>query len=175
MTTDTSRKSATIQRIGDLIRTQDNRCTADPLFVVKQKKRIYGIDSNYSDDYEWLREDDHEHVADRIERAGLDALEEDGEDVDGWEKLYYLDTWEFVTVCFTEQACKDYITANSHNLNEPIIYAASAYRNWEMIAIREFLQERPWVEQVSKLKGLIRNVIDGKWCVTDLQEAIGDL
>lgn len=135
-----SPESDAMRKIGELIRTQDNRCTSDPLFIVQQKKRIYGMDRNYFDDYEWLREDDHEHVADRIERAGLDALDEQGEDVTGWEKLYYLDIWEFVTVCFTEQACKDFIAANGHNLNEPRIYASSAYRNREMIAIREFLK-----------------------------------
>lgn len=30
-------------------------------------------------------------------------------------------------------------------------------------------------EEVVRLTGLIRNVIAGKWCLTDLQEAIGDL
>lgn len=138
--TDASDHAVVMQRIGELLRTQDNRCTSDPLFLVEQKRRIYGMDSNYFEDYEWLREDDHEHVADRIERAGLDSLAEEGEDVTGWEKLHYLDLWEFVTVCFTEQACKDYIAANGHNLNEPRIYASSAYRNHEMIAIREILK-----------------------------------
>lgn len=30
-------------------------------------------------------------------------------------------------------------------------------------------------EEVERLYGLLRRVIEGKWCVTDLQEAIGDL
>lgn len=30
-------------------------------------------------------------------------------------------------------------------------------------------------EEIERLTGLIRNVITGKWCVTDLQEAIGDI
>lgn len=54
--------------------------------------------------------------------------------------MFYVDQWEFVTVCFTEQACEDYIASNGHNLNEPRIYAASAYGNREMIAIREMLK-----------------------------------
>ncbi len=138
--TEQSERVAFLQRIGELVRTQDNRCTSDPLFLVQEKKRIYGMDGDYCDDYEWLCEDDHEHVADRIERAGLDALAERGEDVTGWEKIHYVETWEFVTVCFTEQACKDYILANGHNLNEPRIYAVSAYRNREMIAVMDFLK-----------------------------------
>jgi hypothetical protein len=42
--------------------------------------------------------------------------------------------WEFVTGCLTEQGCKDFIACNGHNLNEPRIYAYSAYRNAEFIA-----------------------------------------
>lgn len=137
---------STMQRIGELIRQQDNQCTSDPLFLVQQKKRIYGIDSNYSEDYEWLREDDPEHVADRIERAGLDALELEGEDTTGWEKIYFLDIWDFVTVCFTQKACEDYIAANKHNLNEPRIYVHSSYRNREMIAVRAFLKDHNFSE-----------------------------
>lgn len=131
-----------IEHIGKLICTQDNRCTSDPLFIVQQKKRICGMHSDYCDNYVWQKKDDWQHVADRIEHAGLDALTEKGEDVTGWEKVYYTNQWEFVTACFTEQACKDYIAENSHNLNEPRIYAATLYRNREMIAVREFLKNQ---------------------------------
>jgi hypothetical protein len=136
---DASDHAVVMQQIGELIRTQDNRCTSDPLFLVQEKKRMYGMDPDYCEDYDWLSED-HEAVADEIERAGLDVLDDKGVEIKGWEKAYYIDQWEFVTVCFTEQACKDYIEANGHNLNEPRIYAASAYRNREMIAIREMLK-----------------------------------
>jgi len=100
-----------VEQISELVRTQDNRATSDPIFIVQQKRRIWGMDGHYSDDYEWI---------------------------DG-DRVYYVDMWEFVTACFTEQGCKDYIAANGHNLNEPRIYAASAYRNREMIAIRKLL------------------------------------
>ena len=138
--TKASNHAVVMQQIGEWIRTQDNRCTSDPLFIVQQKKRIWGMDSDYCEDYEWVAEDDHEHIAEGVERAGCDALDCNGEDVPGWHKVYYVDQWEFVTVCFTEKACQDYIAANGHNLTEPRIYAASAYRNREMIAIREILK-----------------------------------
>ena len=32
-----------------------------------------------------------------------------------------------------------------------------------------------WKDRVSELESLIRDVIRGDWCVTDLQEAIGDV
>lgn len=129
-----------MQQLGRLIHAQNNRATSDPLFIVQQRKRIWGMDSEYSDDYEWVDEDDHEVVADAIIRAGLDAMENLGKEISGWVKIYYLDQWEFVTVCFTEKGCEDYIAANGHNLNEPRIYATSAYRNREMIALREMLK-----------------------------------
>lgn len=130
-----------IQRIGRLISTQDNRATSEPLFIVQQKRRIWGIDGNYCcDGYEWVDEDDHEVVAEGLQRAELDLIESSGDSVDGWYKVYYIDQWAFVTACFTEEGCKDYIASNGHNLTEPRIYAASAYRNREMIAIRGLLK-----------------------------------
>jgi len=129
-----------VQQIGELIRTQDNRLTSYPLFIVQQKKRIWGMNSDYCENYEWIDAHDPEIVADCIQRAGLDALSECGTDIFTWSKVYYVDLWEFVTACFTEQACDDYIAANGHNLTEPRIYVASMYRNREMIAIREMLK-----------------------------------
>lgn len=37
------------------------------------------------------------------------------------------------------------------------------------------VQEQRHGEEVDRLKNLIRGVINGEWCVTDLQEAIGDV
>lgn len=37
----------------NLLKTQDNRCTADPLYCVMSKKRVYGLDTDYASDYEW--------------------------------------------------------------------------------------------------------------------------
>lgn len=40
------------------------------------------------------------------------------------------------------------------------------------ILLSKYRQQR---EEISRLTALIRSVIDGKWSVTDLQEAIGDV
>jgi hypothetical protein len=58
---------------------------------------------------------------------------------DGVRRLGYIEVWEFVTGCLTEQGCKDYIACNGHNLREPRIYAYGAYRNAEFIALRKWL------------------------------------
>lgn len=130
-----------ISKIGHLIRTQDNRATADPIFIVQQKRRIWGMDPDYHEDYKWIAEDDPEVEADAELAADLDDSDWIGEPISGWEKRYYVDIWDFVTACFTEQGCQDFIDANRHNLNEPRIYAASAHRNQEFIVVREMLKK----------------------------------
>ena len=117
-------------QIADIIErlhTQDNRITAHPLFAVRQKRRVYGVDSGYCDDAEWVLDGETVHVEPGEEPPG------------GARRVGYLDKWEFVTGCFTERGCKDYIAANGHNLNEPDIYAYGSYRNAEFIALREWL------------------------------------
>lgn len=127
-----------MREIGELIRTQDNRATSHPIFIVQEKKRIYGFDSDYTDNITWVHCDGFE--ADEEEASELYAQEEQDCVPDEWTKYGYIDQWEFVTACFTEQGAKDYIRANGHNLREPRIYAASAYRNREFIDVREFLK-----------------------------------
>jgi len=126
------------QRIGELICTQDNRCTSDPLFIVQQRHRIYGLDKDHTEDHLWWDAVNNEEATDE-EAAGLYAIDDDGGDVGAWVRIGYIDRWEFVTACFTERGCQDYIDAHGHNLTAPRIYAASAYRNAEFIAVRKLL------------------------------------
>lgn len=131
----------TLREIGSRIRTQDNRITSDPLFIIQQKRRIYGVDSDYTDLFIWVDDNDPENIADETKCKELDMMENFGEDTGDWVKVGYIEHWEFVTACFTEQGCKDYLAINGHNLNKSRIYVESAYRNHEYIAVREFLKE----------------------------------
>ena len=130
-----------LQAIGERIRTQDNRATSAPLFIVQEKKRLYGIDSNYTDDFVWIHTAGECEEADEDEAKRLFRLEDEGNDDSDWTKTGYVDQWLFVTACFTEKGCQEYIDANRHNLKNPRIYAASAYRNEEFISVREFLRD----------------------------------
>lgn len=114
--------------IGKLLLTQDNRITADPIFVVQQRHRIYGFDPDYSDDVVWLDEECNE----------MDCGDEEGEESE-YTRTAYVDQWEFVTACFTEAAADAYIAANSHNLKEPRVYVESGHRNQEWKDIRRAL------------------------------------
>lgn len=125
-------------RIGHLIATQDNRITDAPIFIVQEKR-----ESVANPDYDHTRiawVNDYGGEAGESERLELDAaFDVDGTEPDGWRRLAVTERWEFVTACFTEQGCKDYLVRNGHNLREPRIYAAGSYRNEEYRQVRNFL------------------------------------
>ncbi|EFH0680763.1 ead/Ea22-like family protein [Escherichia coli] len=124
--------------IGENIRTQDNRITSDPMFCVYQKREIV-VDADY--DYErivWVDEDGNE--ANKRQSRRLELLHENfREPPEKWRRVAVKDIDEFVTCCFTEQGCKDYLAANGHNLRLPFIYVKSGFRNAEYIGIRNWL------------------------------------
>ena len=127
-----------IARIIENLHTQDNRITANPMFAVQQKRVIGGLGEDYADAFAWICEEGIE--AGEEEAARLDALHDAGEPIPGdWRRVGYVEKWEFVTGCLTEQGCKDYIACNGHNLKEPRIYAYGSYRNSEWAALREWL------------------------------------
>lgn len=129
-----------LKEIGALIASQDNRATDAPIFIVQQRVRFVGVDLDHTDDYVWIDGPNDHAEASELEAAGLDAIEQEGGDTGDWEKFGYIDRWEFVTACFTEQGCKDYIAVNGHNLTDPRIYADGSYRNAEFRLVREFLK-----------------------------------
>ncbi len=123
--------------IGKLLNTQDNRADENPMFAVRKKVRDCGMDSDYTDKYFWYDGPNHEEPSDEeVERLEALDVEEDGDT----HKIYYVERWEFVQAFFTEAAAQRYIDGNKHNLGETGIYAYSAYRNYEWIAVRKFLK-----------------------------------
>lgn len=124
--------------IGENIRTQANRATSHPLFAVMQKREIV-VDGDYDHDrFVWVDEKGHEATDHQKRRLDL-FIKNFREPPEKWRHLAVKEINEFVTACFTEQGCKDYLDANGHNLRYPFIYVFSAYRNAEFIAIREWL------------------------------------
>lgn len=129
----------TLSAIGERIATQDNRITAEPLFVVFAKQRIYGMDTAYCDNIAWIYEDECVEVEPKKARALHATYCRTCTVPPGYLRTGYVDVDRFVTACFTETAAQDYIDANRHRLERPFIYAASLYRNHEMIAVRHSL------------------------------------
>src|SRR5574343_474719 len=104
--------------ISSNIATQNNRATADPIFIVQQKVRDFGFEPSYADEYIWIDEASEE-VGDPELIAKLEAS--DDEEVDGlaYHKVYYKERMEYVTACFTERGCLDYIEQNRHRMKDP--------------------------------------------------------
>jgi len=128
--------------IGNLIQNQDNRATDQPMFIVQEKVRDYGYTIDYGDEFVWVENKNGDCLeASEEEHEALQALDSACEETPGWERVYYRDRWEFVTACFTEQGCKDYIKANDHNMKEARIYAWGSFRNVEFQAVRNALIE----------------------------------
>ena len=131
------------------LRTQDNAITADPLFVVFQEERVYGVSQDYhTNGYTWVGEEDSSVRADDDESKVLDKLlEEDDRELSiggvTFERVWYRTVPRFVTACFTRKGAEDYIARNRHNLTKPYIYVESMYRNEEMIALRNHLMSDP--------------------------------
>lgn len=124
--------------IGENIRTQDNRITSEPMFCVFQKREIV-VDEDYDcDRIVWVDEEGCE--ATERQRMRLELLHDNcRETPDKWRRIAVKDIDDFVTCCFTEQGCKDYLACNGHNLRLPFIYVKSGFRNAEYIGIRNWL------------------------------------
>ena len=131
----------TNEELADLahqLRTQDNRMTAEPLFLVMRKRRIYGLDLGFCDQSTWLHVDGYEEA----DLSDLGITEEQAREDEMLEEVGYMDIDEFVTAHFTMRAAEQYIRNNGHRHSkapgtELFVYVDSMYRCPEMIKIRK--------------------------------------
>ena len=129
--------------IAENLRTQDNRITANPIFVVQQKVRR-PVPEGYSCDGQWYDTRRGEAVTDIREEIHLSILASQGElDGDRYRWVCYVDDYVFVQPFFTEKGAEHYIKINGHNLRQPRIYVESGYRNSEWEEVREHLMGVP--------------------------------
>lgn len=103
--------------------------TSHPIFLVQKRTRIYGFDSEYSNQYFWCRadRDNGEYEADERTTKRLDALYEDGRDIKNWERIYYIDRWEYVNAHFTKEGALEFIKRKQHDYDELRVYVDSQY------------------------------------------------
>lgn len=126
--------------IGELIRMQDNRITDQPMFVVFEKQEIIGSDEHSPSRIVWTWEGEE---VEELRGKRLELLHQDGRDTRGYDRYAMQEIEVFVTTCFTEQGCKDFLHLNGHNLRQPFIYAAGSYRNNEFRTLRNWLASLP--------------------------------
>lgn len=136
--------------IGELLRTQDNRFTDQPMFIVQERVE-HPCDEDRQGHFENLRvvwyckstgEEVSETRARRLERVYQETF---GSYVkpEGYDRCVMGSLWTYVTACFTEQGCKDFIARDGHNHGELRIYADGSYRNAEFRAVRNWLMSLP--------------------------------
>jgi len=120
---------------------QDNQCTGDPVFLVQQRKRDYGYDTDYAefDQIAWLSEG---YECDKEDSAKLEKdYEESGTVPDDLTRTAYVDRWEFVQAFLTQAAAEHYVASNAHRMTDPRIFVDSGYRNKEWIRLRAILMD----------------------------------
>lgn len=129
--------------MAEQMRTQDNAATANPLFVVYEIDRIYGMDTDYADDnIVWVDAENDYIEADKKKHAALERYRAYfSAEPRGWQRTAYIERNRFAMACFTREAAEDYIRRNRHNMKRPHIFVEHIpYRNWEMKTIRDFLE-----------------------------------
>lgn len=123
--------------ISERLKTQDNACTAYPIYVVERRNRVYGFDTDYAEDIAWVNVADDYAETDPEEIRELEAeLRATGKLPEYWMRTGYRDTWDFVQPFLTRQAAEEYIESQRHNLGEARVYVHSGYRNREWQFIR---------------------------------------
>lgn len=154
-----------LRRIGELLRTQDNQVTDQPMFIVQEKRIVIGFDPDYSqgdEDIVWWIDDCQYFMGDELFEKMERAYEETSDIPENWHRHGFTTEWVYVTACFTEQGCKDYLAKNGHNLKEPRIYADGSYRNAEFRLIRDWLMSLASVEEAKTAEPAILTALQSK-------------
>ena len=126
------------EAIKERLETQDNRCTADPFFIVREEKIDLGYDTDWDDGTIALfHRDDPEYVIMPGDEEHAEAmLDED------YEHTGFVKRQETVAYFFTEGAANAYIENNRHRHDGVLsTYADSLYRKPEMIFVRDMLMK----------------------------------
>lgn len=127
--------SKTIERVkaaaAELL-TQDNLCTADPIFCVQLARAIVAPPGHY-DDKCWMSND-----------GEYDVYYEEPDDPGDADEFSFCVIWFTCASFFTYEGALEYIKSNGHNLHcdagkEPRIYVESMWRWREMIDVRDML------------------------------------
>lgn len=103
-----------LSAIGELIRTQDNRITDQPFFAVMTKREIVASEDHDCDRICWVENQSGDYIeATETQYRRLEAIYQAKYEVrDGWDRYAMKEIDVFVTGCFTEQGCKEYINKN---------------------------------------------------------------
>ncbi len=138
---DTSSLLKEMLALGERLRTQDNRCTDGPVFLI-QIPRSYECDPVEATEVHWF-DQDHEQE-DEEERKRLESEYQRFLLIPkGYTRRGLNFYWETVTACLSQQGCDDHIALNGHNLRGHRVYVVGSHRNDEWKTVRAFLMALP--------------------------------
>ncbi len=155
-----------LKEISDEMKTQDNRSTKNPIFVVYDWEKL-PADPDYVDEWEYAdlydgyrvigttkddlikyaKRDDMD-LPDNVDELDADELFEklNGDTGNQWAKIHYHEVRRFKCAFFTEKAAQQYIDSNSHNFNDLHIFVHGLGDNPEMQAVQKALLEGRFTE-----------------------------
>lgn len=148
-----------IKKIGEEMISQDKRCTSWVYFIIVEDKKIYGIDSDFSEGTERKDTDSLDFGTDICEKC-LFAYEKDGYlpdqcDADDCESSFITYRVEhyvpnlYAGFFFTAKAAEEHLKNKRHHYNSTaIVYGESACYNHELQTIMTHLVGK---ENVNKL------------------------
>ena len=136
----------TIKSIGEEMNRQDNRATQFPLYVVQETKEVI-THEDFADYYICVDEEgqkmDEESLCEDCE--GEDELRSPCVGCGFSRRVPVKEEEVFALragVFLTAKACEEHIESNKYHYSKPRSYAISAWRNYEMQAIMQFLSSQ---------------------------------
>ncbi len=135
-----------LMELSEKLKTQDNRSTQDPLYLVYDVTDVI-INDDYSPSLgghdiktRYVYKNNEDTDMGGIEESDVDEYcGDNGVNMDDLERLYVAEMPYVVNAHLTDEGAKLFIEQNKHNLNKPYTYANSFYRCWDMIDLRKFI------------------------------------
>ena len=132
------------------INTQNNRITADPIFCVYEKRRVYvpdgcGETGWFSDEGSLQTEEDIEEICEEYRTENPESTLDDEEILEELE--YHKTDYEIQDTpvsgqpYFSEKAAQNHIDCNHYHYSKPFTYVESAWRNDEWVTIRKIIMD----------------------------------
>lgn len=150
-----------LKELGKKMNAQNTRMTQFPLFVVQELKEVVKADGcgdrtiyvcdedelsyeEYNEILDMQSEEDETVKKEFIEKSErFDSVEElNAFDSYAWRAVDISDEWvisDMAGTFLTAEACETHIAQNSYHYRQPRSYAISAWRNYEMQEVMEYL------------------------------------
>ena len=129
-----------LRELAHELKTQDNACTADPVYLVMEKRRLYGVAPEFYEDagLAVYRDEITLHEGEEGYEEALNDMTLDG---DGYQ-IHWISQDVPVAFFLTRKAAQEYVDTQSYRHRyELFVWVDSAVRNFEIKALRKAVME----------------------------------